>query len=123
MDSSANEPPNANSNQPAWRVITPLNLNPPLHDLPKHLEKDLPKFDTGKGISAEDHLQSYYLAVELLGVQNEDVVCRIFPQAFEKKAAAWFASLQAISITNWNPFERVFKCKFGNKRTIATLTK
>ena len=67
MAANANQPnPNQpNANQPAWRVRTPFNLAPPLHDLPKHPEKDLPKFDPGKGISIKDHLQSYYLALEL----------------------------------------------------------
>ena len=37
-------------NQPAWRARMPLNLAAPLHDLPKHLEKVLPKFDPGKGV-------------------------------------------------------------------------
>ena len=61
-------------NQPAWRAITPLNLVSPLHDLPKHPERVLPKFDPGKGVSAEDHLKSFYLALNLLNVQYEYIV-------------------------------------------------
>ena len=38
----------AATNQPAWRAITPLNLDAPLHDFPKHPEQVLPKFDPGK---------------------------------------------------------------------------
>ena len=121
MAANANQPPNAN--QQAWRSITPLNLAAPFHDFPKHPEKYLPKFDPGKGISIKDHLQSYYLALEFLDVQHEDIVCRIFPHTFEAKASAWFFSLQANSITDWNTFERVFESKFGIQRTIATLTK
>ena len=73
------------TNQHAWRARTPINLAPPLHELPKHPKKALTKFDPGKGISGEDHLQSYYFDLELLGVQNEDVVCRIFPHTFKQK--------------------------------------
>ena len=102
MDANAKQPPNAN--KPAWRARTPLNLVAPLHDLPKHPERALPKFEPGKGISTEDQLQSYYLSLELLGVQNEDVVCRIFPHTFEAKASAWFFSLQANSIIDWKTF-------------------
>ena len=40
---------NANENQPppppAWRARSPLNLAPPLHDLPQAFDKMLPKFD------------------------------------------------------------------------------
>ena len=42
-------------NQRAWRVRTPLILADPLHDLPKHPENILPKFDPEKGVSVEDH--------------------------------------------------------------------
>ena len=61
---NVNPPPNANANQPnplAWRDRMPLNMDPPLHDIPKHPKKELPKFDHGKGISVEEHLQSFYL--------------------------------------------------------------
>ena len=56
----------------------PLNLAAPLHDLPKHTEKVLPKFDPGKGVSAEDHLKRFYMALNLLNVDYEDVVCSLF---------------------------------------------
>ena len=50
----------------------------PLNELPKHPEKVLPRFDLGKGVSAEDHLQGFYLDLHLLNVEHEDVVCIIF---------------------------------------------
>ena len=77
-------------NQPTWRVRTPLNLAPPLHDLPKHPERTLPKFDLGKGISVEDHLKSFFFSLERLRVQHEDVACRIFPHTFEPKENSCF---------------------------------
>ena len=62
---AGNVPPN--SNQPvnpnpslAWRARTPLKLDAPLHALPQNAEKALPKFDPGKGISVDDHLQSFF---------------------------------------------------------------
>ena len=76
---NANQP---NANHLAWRGRTPLNFAAPLHDLPNHPERALPKFDLGKEISVKDHLQSYYLSLERLYVQNEDVVCRIFLYTF-----------------------------------------
>ena len=72
-------------NKPAWRTRTPLNLATPLHDLPKQPEKVLPRFDLGKGVSTEYHLQGFYLALNILNVEHEDVVYRIFQYTFEPK--------------------------------------
>ena len=122
-----NVPSNANqANTPppaSWRARTPLNLAPPLHALPPHPEKSLPKFDPGEGISTDDHLQSFFLALEVLAVEHEDVVCRLFPHTFKAKATSWYFGLQANSIKNWDTFERLFKGKFGSQRTIASLMK
>ena len=110
-------------NKPALREIMPLNLASPLHDLPKNPEKVLPKFDFGKGVSAKDHLQSFYLALNLLNVEHEDVVCRLFQYTFEPKASSWYFSLQSNSILNWDGFEKAFLGKFGNQKTVAILIK
>ena len=91
-----NTPPNANTNQPnppASRAKTTLNLTSPLHGFPKHHKKELQKFDPKKGISVEDHLQSFYLALEILAVEHEDVVCILFPHTFEANAFAWYFGL------------------------------
>ena len=57
---NANQPPP----QPAWRARLPLNLTPPLHDLPQAFDKMLPKFEPSEVIFVDDHLHSFYLAVE-----------------------------------------------------------
>ena len=108
-------------NQPAWRARTPLNLDAPLHDIPKYPERVLPKFDHGKCIFAEDHLKSFYLSLDILNVEHEDVVCRLLSYTIEPKASSWFFSLQDNSIENWDTFERVFKIKFANKKIVATI--
>ena len=82
-------------NQPAWRERTQLNLAAPLHDLPKHPEKVLPKFDPGKGVSTQDHLQNFYRSLNVLNVDHEDVACRIFSYTFEPKESSWYFTLQA----------------------------
>ena len=56
----------------------PLNLDAPLHDLPKHPENVLPKFYPWKGVSAKDHLQNFYLVLNLLNFDHDDVACIIF---------------------------------------------
>ena len=68
----------------------PLNRVAPLHDLPKHPERVLPKFHPEKCISAEYHLKSFYLALNILNVEHEYVVCRIFQYSFETKASSWY---------------------------------
>ena len=101
-------------NRPAWRERAPLNLVAPLHDLPKHPEKVSPKFDPGKGVSVEDHLHGFYLALNLLNVEHEDVVCRLFEYTFEPKELSWYFSWEDDSILNCDGFEKEFLGKFGN---------
>ena len=76
-----------------------------------------------KGFYAEDHLKSFYLALNILNVQYEDVVCRLFPYTFESKSSSWYFSLQADSIVNWDGFEMELLGIFGNQKTLATLMK
>ena len=47
---NANQPPNPPNPPPAWKARSPLNLTPPLHDLPYAFEKMLPKFDPSENI-------------------------------------------------------------------------
>ena len=110
-------------NQPAWRARMPLNLATPLHDFPRNPEKVLPKFDPGKGVFAEDHLQNFYLDLNILNVDHEDVVCILFQYTFEPKASSWYFSLQANSIVDCDSFEKAFLGKFGNQKTVVTLMK
>ena len=46
---------------PAWRARSPLNLTPPLHNLPQAFDKLLPKFDPNEKTAVDDHLQSLKL--------------------------------------------------------------
>ena len=61
----------------AWMAQSPLALLGPLHDMPRHPEKHLPKFDPKKGTSAEDHISSFYLSLQIMRVQSDDVACRL----------------------------------------------
>ena len=64
---------------PAWRARSPLNLAPPLHNLPQAFDKLLPKFDPVDNIAVDDHLQSFYLALEgLRAGEYEDVFVDFF---------------------------------------------
>ena len=70
-----------------------------------------------------DHLQSFFLVLEALEVEHEDVVCRIFPHTLKGKTSSWYFGLQANSITDWDTFERMFKNKFCSQRTTTALMK
>ena len=56
---------------PAWRARSPLNLTPPLHNLPQAFDKLLPKFDPADNIAVDDHLQSFYLTLEGLRARDD----------------------------------------------------
>ena len=92
--------------------------------MPQIFDKALPKFEPNEGILVDDHLQSFYLALEgLQASEHEDVVCRLFPHTLKAKAASWYFSIQENSITNWNTFERLFRNKYGIQKTHAALMK
>ena len=95
MDGNVSPNPNQPNPPPTWRARTPLNVDAPLHALPQNPKKELHKFDPEKSISVDDHLQSFYLALEHFFVEHEYVVCRRFPHTFEAKAYAWYFGLQA----------------------------
>ena len=117
-----------NANQPnpppAWKARSPLNLAPPSHDLPQHFEKMLPNFDPSEKILVDDHLQSFYLAIEgLRAGEHEDVVCKLFPHTLKGATASWYFALLANSITDWDTFERIFKNKYAAQKTHVALMK
>ena len=98
---------------PTWRARSPLNLTPPLHNLPQDFEKLLPKFDPNEKIHVDDHLQSFYLAIEgLRDGEYEDFVCRLFLHTLKGAAASWYFSLPTNSIPSWDTFERIFRSKY-----------
>ena len=52
-----------------------MNLALPFHDFPQDFEKMFPKFDPSEINLVDNHLQSFYLAIEgLRAGEHEDVV-------------------------------------------------
>ena len=75
---NVNQPPNPPNPPLAWKARSPLNLAPLLHDLPQAFEMMLPKFDPNENILLDDHLQSFYLAIEgLKAGEHEAYSCSI----------------------------------------------
>lgn len=92
----------------AWMAQSPLGLCYPLHDMPRHPEKHLPKFDPEKGMLAEDHISNFYLALQIMRVQSDDVACQIIPHTLENKATTWYFSLPVASIFSLEKFRHTF---------------
>jgi hypothetical protein len=75
-----------------------------MHDFPKCPERIFPRFDPDKSCSPEDHINNFYLAVRLMNVEHEDIVCRFFPYTFENKASTWYYNFPVRSIRSWDAF-------------------
>ena len=117
-----------NANQPnpppAWKARSPLNLAPPLHDLPQAFDKMMPKFDPSEKILVDDHLKFFCLDIEgLRAGEHEEVVCRLFPHTLKGAAASWYFGLLANTIPDWDTFERIFRNKYAAQKTHANLMK
>jgi len=104
----------------AWMVQSPLNLRGLLHDMPRHSEKHLPKFDSEKGTSADDHINNFYLSLQMMKVQYNGVACCLFPHTLENKAT-WYRSLPISSIQTWDEFRKSFLDKFSDDKTPSIL--
>jgi hypothetical protein len=65
-------------NQP-WLARDALVITGRVHNLPQHPVKLLAKFDPGTYLLLEDHIKKFILAIRLMNVQHEDLVCRIIP--------------------------------------------
>jgi hypothetical protein len=79
---------NPNQNQPPYQPwLTPDAVVVPgiQHDMPKHPEKFLPKFDPDRKDSAENHIKKFLLAIRHQGIRYEDVVCQLFPSLSKRK--------------------------------------
>jgi hypothetical protein len=103
-------------NQP-WLARDALEIPGWVHNLPRHPEKLLPKFDPETSGLPEDHIKKFILAIRLMNVQHEDVVCRIFPYTFENSASTWYFNFPVGSITSWTKFQKYFLDKFAEETT------
>jgi hypothetical protein len=104
------------NNQP-WLAKDALAIPGWVHNLPRHPEKLLPKFDSETSGLLEDHIKKFILAIRLMNVQHEDVVCRIFPYTFENPASMWYFNFPVRSITSWTKFQKVFLDNFAEETT------
>jgi len=57
----------------------------------------------------------------MLGVADEDVVCRLIPFTLIDATSTWYFSLRIGSITSWDDFQWAFLDKFGDDKTHVAL--
>jgi hypothetical protein len=117
-DEERGKPPQ--NNQP-WLAKYALVILGQVHNLPQHLEKLLPKFDPETSGLPEDHIKKFILAIRLMNVQHEYVVCRLFPYTFENSSSTWYFNLPVGSITSWTKFQKDFLDKFAEETTRGDL--
>jgi hypothetical protein len=70
-------------NNHSWLVRDSLSILGQVHNIPRHPEKLLHKFDLETSRVPEDNINKFILAIKLMNVQHEDVVCILFPYTFE----------------------------------------
>jgi hypothetical protein len=70
------------NNQP-WLARDALAIPGWLHNLPRHPEKLLPKFDPETSGLPEDHIKKFILAIRLMNVQHE--ICSVDGSKFTRQ--------------------------------------
>jgi hypothetical protein len=112
---------NPPQNNQTWLAKDSLAILRRVHNLPRHPEKLLPKFDPETSGLPEDHVKKFILAIRPMNVEHEDVVCKIFPYTFENSASTWYFNFPVGSITSWTKFQKDFLDKFVEKTTTRAL--
>jgi hypothetical protein len=98
-----------------------LSLSRPVHNLPRHPKKFLPKFDPETYGFPKDHIKKFILAIKLMNVLHEEMVCRIFPYTLENSASTWYFNLPVGSINSWTKFQKYFLDMFAEETTTGAL--
>jgi hypothetical protein len=109
-DEERGNPPH--NNQP-WLDRDSLSIPGQVHNLPRHLEKSLPKFDAKTSGLPKDHIKKLILAIRLMNVENEYVFFNIFTYTFENSNSMWYFNLPIRSITSWKKFQKDFLDNFS----------
>jgi hypothetical protein len=100
-DEERGNPPQ--NNQP-WLAKDSLAILGRVHNLPRHPEKLIPKFDPETSGLPEDHIKKFILAIRLINV-----------------GSTWYFNLLVGSITSWMKFQKDFLDKFAEETTTRDL--
>ena len=71
-----------------WAVATgPLNFAA-YHPLPSSSRKNIPKFLGDGKVTTDEHIRKFFIAINVLGVNHEDVAVWLFVETLTEVAAA-----------------------------------
>ena len=95
-----------------------LALPQPFHHLLQgDYLKYFPKYiGEGEGVSAKEHLVSFYNYAYNQNIEHEDVWSRIFFQSLDGEAHKWFRNLPPNSITRIEALEELFVNQWGDRK-------
>lgn len=96
----------------------PLAFPQPLNPLPPgDYLKYFPKFmGEGTGLTAKEHLATFYSYADNLNIEHEDVSTRLFVQRMDGEARKWFRDLPASSIAGIEALDEAFLKQWGDRK-------
>jgi hypothetical protein len=103
-------------------TIDVITIPGPTHPFPKNLQKFLPKYDPDNDVLPKYHIKQFMDTLNLMNVDHEDGVCRLFPHTLQVKSTKWFFNLAPGSITSWKKFEEAFMAEFSDEETPRILS-
>jgi len=101
----------------------PLILPTPLNAMPTgEYWKHRPKFTRTKGVTTEEHLESFYSYADNLVISEDDVWMRFFVQSLDGEARKWFRELTPRSIADIEALYDAFLKHWGIRGISSTTT-
>lgn len=70
-----------------WMTQGPLEPLGVLNKVSRHVEKRLTKYDLGKTVKIEDHLDTFDLHLQTLEVCYDNIACTLFPCTLDGSVA------------------------------------
>ena len=87
----------------------PLILLVPLNAMPTgEYQNYVPKFTGTEGVTAEEHLESFYSYADNLDISEDDVWMRVFVQSLDGEVRKWFRELTPRYVTDIEALDDVF---------------
>jgi len=97
----------------------PLVLLVHLNAMPAgEYQKYMPKFTRIEGVTAEEHLESFYSYADNLDISEDDVWMRVFVHSLDGEARKWFIELTHRSIVDIEALDDVFLKHWGDKKDL-----
>ena len=96
-----------------------LVLPTPLNAMPTgQYQKYRPKFTGTKGVTVEEHLESFYSYANNLDISEDNVWMKVFVQSIDGEARKWFRELTPRYIANIEALDDAFLKHWGDKKDL-----